>query len=137
MGINLKQIAYDLVFFGEDVETQLGIVKVLSKLPDNVVQFALDRCSFTSVGKVTAGMVLPGKVGIHPSEKRSRNCWLIILDERSTDDESVIAHEIAHAWLGHDRTSADDQETWEIDAANLTKEWGFEGRGSDPEFCDF
>jgi hypothetical protein len=81
-------------------------------------------------------MVLPGRIGVHHYEKRSHNCWLIILDEKSIEDDSVIAHEIAHAWLRHDKLSAEDQETWEVDAANLTKSWGFEGRGSDADFCE-
>jgi hypothetical protein len=112
-----EQIAYNLAFYGEDAETRSSIIRVLYQLPEDVVIFALDRCSFVSVGKAASGMVLPGKIGVHSQKKRSRNCWLIILDERSTDDESVIAHEIAHAWLGHDRISAYDTETWEIDAA--------------------
>jgi hypothetical protein len=131
-----EQIIDNLAFYGEDAETRLRIIRVLYQLPEDVISFVLDRCSFLSVGRTTSGMVLPGKIGVHAQEKRSRNCWLILLDEREIDDESVIAHEIAHAWLGHDRISAYDTEIWEIDAANLTKSWGFEGRGSDVDACN-
>ena len=67
--------------------------------------------------------------------------WLILLDERSVDEDEeseilgTIAHEIAHAWLKHDRMSPDIPEDCETKAANLAKEWGFQGRGTDPEFC--
>ena len=131
-----EHIAYDLMYYGEDVELQSRIVKVLARLPDEVVAFVLDRCAFLSTGRVTLGMVLPGRLGVHHIEKRSRNCWLILLDENISTDDSIIVHEIAHAWLRHDKLSADDQETWEKDAAILTKSWGFEGRGSDVDYCE-
>jgi len=131
-----ENIAYYLMYHGEDAELQSRIVKVLAQLPDEVVAFVLGRCTFLSTGRVTSGMVLPGRLGLHPTEKRSRNFWLILLDENIATDDSVIAHEIAHAWLRHDKLSADDQETWEKDAAILTKSWGFEGRGSDVDYCE-
>ena len=67
--------------------------------------------------------------------------WLLLLDERSVDENEesevlgIIAHEIAHAWLKHDRMSPDLPDDCETKAANLAKEWGFEGRATDPEFC--
>jgi len=125
-----------LVYHGEDPGLRDRIVNVLSLLPDDVTDFALDRCAFLSVGKASAGMVLPGRIGVHGHEKRSRNFWLVLLDENMPGDDSVIAHEIAHAWLRHDRLAADDCETWERDAADLARSWGFVGRGTDVEFCE-
>jgi len=131
-----KQNAHELEYYGEDLELQSRIIKVLARLPDKVITFVLDRCVFLSTGRVTSGMVLPGRLGVHHIEKRSRDCWLILLDENMAEDNSIIAHEIAHAWLRHDRISAYDTEAWEKDAANLTKSWGFEGRGSDIDYCE-
>jgi hypothetical protein len=63
--------------------------------------------------------------------------WVILLDENipEEDRESAIAHEVAHARLGHDRLGEmpDDCET---QAANLVKEWGFTGKGADAEYCE-
>ena len=44
---------------------------------------------------------------------------------------SVIAHEIAHAWLKHDLTNPGaDDEQMEAEAAALCKAWGFHGLGT-------
>ena len=132
----LNQIASDLAYYGEDEELRVHIALVLSRLPDRIVRFALDRCVFLSVGRTTSGMVLPGRITVHHHERRSRNRWLVLLDENMPNDDSIIAHEIAHAWLRHDRLSADDQQLWERDAAETAKSWGFVGRGCDVEYCE-
>ena len=66
--------------------------------------------------------------------------WLVLLDERIADegeDEAmgVIAHEIAHVWLKHNRLEDTSAPECEIEAANLTKTWGFNGRGAEADFC--
>jgi hypothetical protein len=131
-----KQIFSELSYYGDDDHLRARIAFVLARLPDDFVAFAIGRCSFLSVGRATTGMVLPGRLGVRGTERRSRDCWLILLDEDMPDDNSIIAHEIAHAWLRHDRLSGDDQQTWERDAAELAKSWGFVGRGTDVEFCE-
>ena len=81
-------------------------------------------------------MTVPGKIASHDLERRTRNMWLILLHEKLPVDEecSIIAHEIAHAWLGHDKLSLNFPPSSEVDAAILTGSWGFTGRGADPEY---
>ena len=132
-----EQTAYDLAYYGEDPITERLIVEAISRLPERVAEFALDRCRFLSVGLVTLGMAMPGKVCSHPFERRTRNMWLILLAEGLPDEDahSIVAHEIAHAWLGHDRLSVELPTECERDAATLTYEWGFTGKGADPGYC--
>ena len=97
-----KEMIHDrLAYYGEDPDLDVHITRVISRLPSKVATFALDRCCFLSVGRATAGMVLPGRIGVHAIEKHSRNVWIILLYVRISPDDlhSVIAHEIAHAWL--------------------------------------
>lgn len=65
------------------------------------------------------------------------NRWIIVLTEElpTNDAHGIIAHEIAHAWLRHDRF-ADHPEDCETKAANLTREWGFTGKGADAVYCN-
>ena len=83
-------------------------------------------------------MTLPGRISSHRIDRRTRNMWLVILNERTPDDEidGTIAHEIAHAWLKHDQLSIDIPDTCKVDAALLAGAWGFTGKGTDPEHCD-
>ena len=81
------------------------------------------------------GLTLPGRIGILGS-RRSRNRWIIVLDDAehsSKDFDATIAHEIAHAWLGHDRIG-EIPEDCEPQAAALAREWGFLGRASDLDY---
>ncbi len=52
-------------------------------------------CRFVAVGPDVQSQTLP------PDDPR----WLIVIQEGETR-ESVVAHEIAHAWLGHARFNA-------------------------------
>ena len=127
----------EVAYYGDDPELHLWIRRTLIKLPVEVARFVIDRCSFASVGRVNFGLILPGRIGVHVVERRSRNTWVIILSENlpASEEESVIAHEIAHAWLGHDRLAEMSNDV-EIEAANLTKKWGFSGRGANPDYCN-
>ena len=95
-------------------------------------RFALDRCTFTSVGHDIVGMTLPGRIGVHSAERRSRNVWIIVVLDQELGEEfqTTIAHEIAHAWLGHDRCG-ELPDDCEEQAAKLAKSWGFTGHGAD------
>ena len=133
--LSIEEIADRLAYYGQREKTRECIIHAISKLPTQAQIFSLDRCAYLSIAN-DSGMVLPGKIGVHASDRTSRNMWLILLsDELSADGEGVVAHEIAHAWLKHDRLG-DIPESGERDAAMLAKSWGFEGRGTDPEFCD-
>lgn len=125
-------------YYGEYSFMQELITRTVIRLSEEVKQFVLDRCVFVSVGKASTGLILPGRIGVHPIEKKSHNMWVIVLDENIEGEEGccIIAHEIAHAWLRHDRLG-NMPEDCEIHAANLTKQWGFIGRAADPEFCNY
>src|SRR5262249_49118700 len=71
--------------------------------------------------------------------------WVIVLDSAilavaSEDAASTIAHEIAHAWLGHDCrvTSADLWELTEHEPAarQQARHWGFTGQGAREDAVD-
>ena len=65
----------------------------LVRLPLNVREFALERCSIFTIGRGTRATCWPG------SRKKR---WIIVANESMRGNvESTIAHEIAHAWLGH------------------------------------
>ena len=104
------------------------IVYTVMKLPNHVREYIYEECHFLSVGVTCWGMVMPKLDG-----------WLILLEERIVKefDEgnamSIVAHEIAHAWLKHDRADSTIDEQCEKEAAEKTKEWGFEGLGTNLE----
>jgi Zn-finger nucleic acid-binding protein len=135
----LEEAAYHVAYHGDDPQTEALIAQTVARLPDEVAEFVFDRCIFLSVGGAKDGFVIPGRIGVHPRERRSRNVWLIIVaDEIPADDVlSIIAHEIAHAWLRHDRLAIVSREQgmlWEIQACELAQEWGFTGAGTDAEY---
>ena len=123
----------NLLYWGADPDFSARIVSVMNRLPDQVTAFALERCGFVSVGRASLGITLPGKIGVHNG--RSRNVWIIVLDERMSpeDVDGVIAHEIAHAWRGDDRLGMMRKDC-EVKTAQLVKEWGFTGTGADVKF---
>ena len=87
-------------------------------MPADARQFALDHCIFVSVGSSSPAQVLP------PTDR-----WTVLLEEgQPSVTESVVAHEVAHAWLGHEGQNTDEQER---DARSLARSWGFTGLGAD------
>ena len=133
-------VANDLAYYGEHDGLWVAIVETVVRLPERVRRFALNRCRFVSIGLSVAGYVLPGRIGVDEPTKRSRNMWIVVLDETMfehmpDDIHSVIAHEIAHAWRKDDRLAFPPDDC-ELKAANLAQEWGFVGKGADPEFAN-
>jgi hypothetical protein len=126
----LEGIAYDLqTYHGHDEETRQRILKTIARLPDKVARFALKRCVYFSAGRANHGMVLPPRA-------LERGRWVVILTENMPErsSESIIAHEIAHAWLKHDAFAFDiNAAEVEVAAAQLAHEWGFTGHAADPE----
>jgi hypothetical protein len=111
---------------GEDT-----IRRTLARLPVGIRDFALDRCIFASVGSERAAQVLP------PSDR-----WLVLFTDEPSVAESVIAHEIAYAWLGHLGPGSginDDAQERHMRALvaddrhvrALVRSWGFSGFGAD------
>jgi len=122
---------------------QATLAKVLTKLPESVSKFALERCVFTSMPMGAAGVtreaILPERAMVDPHK-----FYLIIVDEvlsrlhehrgrisrgerarRSIQRlEHVFAHEIAHACMKKDAYLALPEDV-EAEADRLVAEWGF------------
>ncbi|TMB65067.1 MAG: hypothetical protein E6J43_12440 [Chloroflexi bacterium] len=130
-----KDIWNQVAYLGEDNDLRSVIGDTIGRLPDDALLLAADRCVFVSVGRTVEGMTLPGDVLQRVDEDDPT--WLILLDDRimdtkeADDVESVIAHEIAHAFLGHNRMTDDGDRSVEIATCKLVREWGFEGSGTD------
>jgi hypothetical protein len=136
MPYNFEEAWYDTtgpLYYGEDDNFQGTLAHVLVALPEKVRDYTLARCIIFSIGRGAAGIVWPARVA--QSSRYRRPKWLIVISEEADDLESTIAHEIAHAWLRHDRMAEVTPREWEMEAANLARDWGFLGRGADPEFC--
>lgn len=125
---------YDIgvIYYDEDDKLRNAIASVLTALPEEVKEFVLEHCFILSTGEYTYGTVWPGKIFKNIS-------WVIVLNEKMPkskgDRESIIAHEIAHAYLGHDQLNPDIEPECEIEACNLTKQWGFNGLGTNIKRC--
>ncbi len=117
-------------YAGDDEGFQAALSRVLVRLPSKAREYALRRCTIFSIGEGAGGIVWPSRI----VDRRKRR-WVIVIDANTDDLESVIAHEIAHAWLGHDRLNPNIGRQVEVDAANLVRAWDFGGRGADPEHC--
>ncbi len=120
-----EEAFYDLgclgSYAGDDDQFRAAYARVLVKLPEDVRHYALDRCTVLSIGRAARGIVWPSRI-----VDRRRCKWLIVMDEEcSLDLESAIAHELAHAWLQHDRLSPDVDPNCEAAADSLAVEWGF------------
>jgi hypothetical protein len=86
------------------------LLNTLARLPEEVYQFTIQNISFHAGQSQT--------IQVDEINKR----YMIIL--KRTDSESLIAHEIAHAYLNNNKTKnkSTDQET---EAEELRKKWGF------------
>lgn len=105
--MSFEEAAYDLRYYGENRDMERLIIETIVRLPYEISEFACERCRFISVGKGINGITLPGRIGGHFLEKKSKNKWIILLDDNLIKSEknaqSVIAHEIVMA-----QTSADE-----------------------------
>jgi hypothetical protein len=130
----LAEIADRLTYFGEGHETEQAIVSALVSVPAEVREFALDYCRFFSIGDGLLGPYVPGMVALDPATGSTDGVWLVVLAEglEAEDAESIVAHELAHLWLGHEVgvESGRWNETEEA-ACELTRSWGFTGKGSE------
>jgi len=86
------------------------LLNTLARLPEEAYQFTIQNISFHAGQSQT--------IQVDEINKR----YMIIL--KRTDSESLIAHEIAHAYLNYNKTKnkSTDQET---EAEELRKKWGF------------
>jgi hypothetical protein len=89
------------------------LLNTLARLPEEVYRFTLQKISFHAGQSQT--------IQIHEMDKP----YMIIL--KRTDSESLIAHEIAHAYLSYTKTKS-RPEGQEAQADELRKKWGFKKR---------
>ena len=123
----------DGFYQGDHPELSEAMARVLLKLPEDVREFVTSRVVILSVGQTCAGHTWLARAPWRPEGPN----WVIVIDENDDSDrEALIAHEIAHAFLGHgSEPGKDDRTTCEKAAADLAKLWGFSGRGTDAKFC--
>jgi|GEM_PF-2687477 len=86
------------------------LLNTLIRLPEEVYYFTLQKISFHAGQSQTIQI------------KEMKKPYMIIL--KRTDSESLIAHEIAHAYLSYTKTQSKWEEQ-EEQADELRKEWGF------------
>ncbi len=109
------------------------VVMVLSRLPVGVVDFVTENIYLSSCyGRGGAAEFIP-----HDFLKTKKGTILFcftLWDDDQADVDFTIAHEIAHAFLGHKTPvlgliSSEEYEQQEMQADELAIEWGF-GRPS-------
>ena len=90
-----------------------NLVKALDRLPEDVYDFTIKNIYFCCSD---SSMI--------PLKEVSKS-FIVILNK--SDSQSLIAHEIAHAYLNHHLRSVvgDNQEK---DAEELRKKWGFKAK---------
>lgn len=133
---DFEQAFDDAPYHGESDEIRRFLALVLLRLPERIREFAIERCAVLSVGHNAYGITWPARIAKKWRVGINRR-WLILLTENLPpgDEESIIAHEIAHAYLGHDRGSPDLPQDCEEQACNLVAKWGFSGKGADAAYC--
>lgn len=157
---DLCESVSSLYFNTHEVIEQL-IIETLARLPKEIREFVCDHCRFLSIGRSANAVVLNGSLalpfplnfpeGIRSAielgrieELLSNPPKLILLSELMIDKYeqedviSVVAHEIAHAYLGHEPCLEPDfslAAEREVEACALASQWGFSGRGTDAEEC--
>ena len=91
-------------------QLHVRLLNTLARLPEEVYQFTLDKISFHAGQSQTVQV------------KEINKPYMIIL--KRTDSESLIAHEIAHAYLSGTKTQGRSEDQ-EAQADELRKKWGF------------
>ena len=120
---SLEGVDYDLALTAVPEDLRYTIVSAVHKLPREIRGFVFQKVFFTSVEEE----------GGQCWHKQNACPWVIVLGDKA--DESVVAHEIAHAHLGH-KTNRGGMEVevslrQETKACSLTKQWGFSGCGTE------
>jgi hypothetical protein len=95
------------------------LLNTLARLPDDVYRFTVENVSFHAGQSQTLEV-----------KELTKPCMIIL---KRTDSESLIAHEIAHAYLGHARTESRTKNI-ESDAEELRKTWGFKKKEICPSY---
>jgi hypothetical protein len=95
------------------------LVNTLARLPEEVYRFTLENVSFHAGQSQTLEV-----------KELTKSCMIIL---KRTDSESLIAHEIAHAYLGHAKTKSRTKNI-ETEAEELRKNWGFKKKEICPSY---
>jgi hypothetical protein len=95
------------------------LVNTLVRLPEEVYRFTLENISFHAGQSQTLEV-----------KELTKSCMIIL---KRTDSESLIAHEIAHAYLGHAKTKGRIKNI-ETEAEELRKKWGFKKKEICPSY---
>ena len=95
------------------------LVNTLARLPEEVYRFTLENVSFHAGQSQTLEV-----------KELTKPCMIIL---KRTDSESLIAHEIAHAYLGHAKTKSRPKNI-EAEAEALRKNWGFKKKEICPSY---
>jgi hypothetical protein len=111
-------------YMGGDQNTHGALVRALSRLPDDALDLAIEKCVFFSCGGGVNAQCLPTRL-IGEAD------WLVLIYDLAPDIETVIAHEVAYAYLGHSIGDPMSDEETETRARELTRTWGFSGKGAD------
>jgi hypothetical protein len=118
----IDQIAYDLdMWYEPNPKVVIAIAKVLQKLPQKVYDYVIEKIHFEFMSR--SGEAIP--VSIIRREKK----YIVVIKSL---DPYVIAHEIAHSYLGHGKryhkdTQFDNVQT-ELEAEFLATKWNFKPR---------
>ena len=114
---------------GDELKAQLA--SVLARLPRAIADSLVDQCYFIS--DFNMGSVRPGSL-------YGKFEAVVFLHEEVKDmageGDAIIAHELAHAHLGHHHQFGKDHSLEvhrksEQEAADLAMEWGFVGKAAD------
>ena len=130
---SIEMANYDLsgIYLSENTEVRQLIIKVLLKLPEEVRDFLTESCKFFvpdfEYGRVWEGQDFQADFIIYLGQDLAEM-------ENEEDALSVIAHEIAHAYLNHSTLSTDGVEC-EKEACEKASSWGFSGIGTDLDYC--
>ena len=95
------------------------LLSTLAKLPEDVYQFTLQKISFHAGQSQTVQV------------EEMNKSYMIIL--KRTDSESLIAHEIAHAYLSYIKAKSRSEDQ-EAQADELRKKWGFKKKQLCPTY---
>jgi hypothetical protein len=100
---------------------RLSLNKALTRLPDDAYDFVVKNVSFHA----GHNQVISVKEQPKPN--------MIILERNAS--QSQIAHEIAHAFLGHNRENSIERDI-DGEAESLRKKWGFKEKNICPHYPD-